>query len=102
MVSVHTVGRVVFSCLVAGGIALHGAAQDAADRTPTVAEPTHDTPLNRETFAQWRAYLSPGEQAESWRDIPWRASFWAGVMDAQKQRKPVLLWAMNGHPLGCT
>ena len=25
-----------------------------------------------------------------------------GVAAAQSQRRPLLLWAMNGHPLGCT
>jgi hypothetical protein len=27
---------------------------------------------------------------------------WDGVIAAQKQDMPILLWAMNGHPLACT
>ncbi len=44
----------------------------------------------------------PSGDELSWRAIPWRDSFAAGVLDADKADKPVLLWAMNGHPLGCT
>jgi hypothetical protein len=37
-----------------------------------------------------------------WDQIAWRATYWDGVVDAQKADKPILLWAMNGHALGCT
>lgn len=63
---------------------------------PTAAE------LSPETFDHWRQYLRPTEEEMRWTEIPWRASFWQGVIDAQEQRKPVLLWVMNGHPMGCT
>ena len=58
--------------------------------------------LSPETFARWRDYVRPSDDERSWQEIPWRTSFWRGVLDAQRERKPVLLWAMNGHPLGCT
>ena len=88
--------------MIAAGLAASAWLVGVAVGQESSDEPTHDTPLNHETFAQWRSYLSPAERDTKWRSIPWRESFWAGVMDAQKQRKPVLLWAMNGHPLGCT
>jgi hypothetical protein len=34
--------------------------------------------------------------------VHWLPTFWDGVIAAQKQEKPILLWAMNGHPLACT
>jgi hypothetical protein len=34
--------------------------------------------------------------------VPWLASFAEGVRAADAARKPLLLWIMNGHPLGCT
>jgi hypothetical protein len=37
-----------------------------------------------------------------WTAIPWRAALWDAVVDAHGLRKPILLWAMNGHPLACT
>ncbi|MCA8972528.1 MAG: hypothetical protein KDC95_22255 [Planctomycetes bacterium] len=45
-------------------------------------------------------YLRPAPRAE--QDIDWRATFGAAVREASQRKKPVLLWAMNGHPLGCT
>ena len=38
----------------------------------------------------------------TWRTIPWKTS----VLDAQAaaalEDKPIFIWAMDGHPLGCT
>lgn len=34
--------------------------------------------------------------------IPWRATFREGVLAADASDRPVLVWAMNGHPLGLT
>ena len=34
--------------------------------------------------------------------VNWLPTFWDGVIAAQKQDMPILLWAMNGHPLACT
>ncbi|NNF41754.1 MAG: hypothetical protein HKO59_13145 [Phycisphaerales bacterium] len=51
---------------------------------------------------EWLGFITPSPAETAWREIPWRASFWQGVVDAQIEGKPVLLWAMNGHPMGCT
>ena len=37
-----------------------------------------------------------------WQQVDWEPSLWAGVVEAHKQKKPVMLWTMNGHPLGHT
>ena len=58
--------------------------------------------LTAATFDHWREYIHPNAEELRWQAIPWRASFWQGVVDAQRVHKPVLLWAMNGHPMGCT
>ena len=47
-------------------------------------------------------HVVPQESELRWRSIPWRASLWEGVVEAHGAKKPVLLWAMNGHPLACT
>ncbi|MCC6405867.1 MAG: hypothetical protein IT453_01785 [Planctomycetes bacterium] len=54
------------------------------------------------TLAEWRARIAPAENEREWSSIGWRASFWAAVEEANAAEKPILLWAMNGHPLGCT
>lgn len=47
------------------------------------------------------AFLRPDDSA-AWRSIGWRADLASAVLEASKARRPILLWAMNGHPLGCT
>ncbi|MAI71008.1 MAG: hypothetical protein CMM01_08875 [Rhodopirellula sp.] len=47
------------------------------------------------------AELQPGEDA-IWRTIPWKLSVLEARSAAFKQDKPIFIWAMDGHPLGCT
>lgn len=58
--------------------------------------------LNESTFEQWRDRILPGAEEMSYSKIAWRTSFWEAVIEAQEREKPILLWTMNGHPLGCT
>lgn len=58
--------------------------------------------LTEKSYARWRAYLLPSKDELRWTEIGWRASFRAGVLEGAATGKPVLLWTMNGHPLGCT
>ena len=67
--------------------------------SPALAE---DPVLSPETLTRWRHYLSPTKEEWAFREIPWRATFSGAVREARENRMPVLLWAMNGHPLGCT
>ena len=39
---------------------------------------------------------------EPWRTIPWKISLLAGQKAAVESKKPIFIWAMDGHPLGCT
>lgn len=34
--------------------------------------------------------------------VPWRPTFRDAALEADDRDRPILLWAMNGHPLGCT
>ena len=54
------------------------------------------------SFDGWHELVFPSKDELAWQSIPWRASFWEAVVEADRQRRPVVLWAMNGHPLGCT
>jgi hypothetical protein len=49
-----------------------------------------------------RDFILPSKAESSWKSIPWRSTLWEGVVDAQEEDKPILFWAMNGHPLACT
>ena len=63
---------------------------------------TGNAPLTESSLASWTEYLQPSQGEERWREIPWVGTLWEGVNAAQAEKKPLLLWAMNGHPLGCT
>jgi hypothetical protein len=39
---------------------------------------------------------------DAWRTIPWETSLLAAQRAAVEQAKPLFIWAMDGHPLGCT
>ncbi len=58
--------------------------------------------LERHDLSYWRERILPAESELAWLKIPWRPSFAEGMIDARAQGRPLLLWAMNGHPLGCT
>jgi len=58
--------------------------------------------LTDKTYDSIKAHVLPKPAELKWTNIPWRTTYWEGVIDAQKADKPILLWAMNGHALGCT
>jgi len=60
------------------------------------------TELNDATFARWGDWIRPKPTEVCFETVNWLPAFWDGVIAAQKQDKPILLWAMNGHPLACT
>ena len=61
-----------------------------------------ELPLTEETYFAWRDHILPAETDLGWQRIPWLTTFQAGILDANERDLPLLLWTMNGHPLGCT
>ena len=57
--------------------------------------------LTTAEFEQLHAALQPVADAP-WRTIPWQVSLLDARQDAARQKKPIFIWAMDGHPLGCT
>ncbi len=57
--------------------------------------------LTEERCTELIAELQPGKDA-IWRSIPWKLSVLEARAAAFKQDKPIFIWAMDGHPLGCT
>lgn len=58
--------------------------------------------LSEHNYKMWRDYIKPSKKELAWNIIPWRSSFLEGINHAKTEEKPLLLWVMNGHPLGCT
>jgi hypothetical protein len=57
--------------------------------------------LTEQRFHQLHKQLQPAAD-ELWRTIPWRTSLLAAQQRAIAEKKPIFIWAMDGHPLGCT
>ena len=51
-------------------------------------------------FRQLHKELLPGD--EPWLTIPWKIALLNAQQTAAKEDKPIFIWAMDGHPLGCT
>lgn len=58
--------------------------------------------LEAAEFAALHARVLPGEEDAQWLQIPWETDLLAARERAARERKPLLLWVMDGHPLGCT
>jgi len=58
-------------------------------------------PADPEEFARFHAAIKPRPEERRWAQIPWEVDLWAARRQALELEKPILLWAMNGHPLGC-
>jgi len=67
--------------------------------TPVV-EPATPAVTVENVSALERLIAPPAEEMR-YASIGWRQTLWDAAKEAQKVDKPILLWAMNGHPLGC-
>ena len=65
---------------------------------PAAAEEERATPDVARVLAQ----VLPDKRDLAWTRVPWRATLWDAVIEAHEKKKPILLWAMNGHALACT
>ncbi len=57
--------------------------------------------LDEAAFQKLHRELQPNPKA-TWRTIPWKTSVLAAQAEAARTGKPIFIWAMDGHPLGCT
>ena len=63
---------------------------------------TVDIDLNPDNYASWRDHILPAKDELAFFEIAWEMTFKDGILRGNESDKPILLWAMNGHPLGCT
>jgi hypothetical protein len=64
-----------------------------------VADPLTIPPGQFETI---RALIKPHAGEDQWTEIPWLTNLSEARKKAAAEGKPILLWEMDGHPLGCT
>ena len=58
--------------------------------------------LSDSNYGAWRDHILPAKSELGYDKIPWLLTFKDGILEADKLQRPLLLWTMNGHPLGCT
>ena len=56
--------------------------------------------LSDATYSKLRDYILPKADELAFEKIPWKFNFWDGVIAAQREDKPILLYMMTGHPCG--
>ncbi len=57
--------------------------------------------LSEAEFQRLHRELQPAPD-ELWRSIPWKIELLDAQATAARDKKPIFIWAMDGHPLGCT
>ena len=87
-------------CVIAAGL---GQTPDSLAQVTGEAEAIQaDIELTDENYAAWRDHILPNPHEMAWEQIPWLTTFKDGIIASAAADKPLLLWTMNGHPLGCT
>lgn len=84
------------SCVVAGVLWSTASVVAQPARLPAGFEVT------AENFDAWCAAIRPSASDAAFRSIPWRLDLGNALETALVEQRPVLLWLMDGHPLGPT
>jgi len=58
--------------------------------------------LTDQSYGEWLTFIRPREDELGWREIRWHKSLSEAAKEARQLQRPILLWAMNGHPCGET
>ena len=59
-------------------------------------------PIRPDQLVKLQSLIKPQLGEEKWQEIPWLANLWEARIKAAAEGKPILLWEMDGNPLGCT
>ena len=78
--------------LLAFGLACFALTPLRAQEAPT---------LTPEKLDALRQVIKPKDGEDKWKEIPWTANLWDARKRAAAEAKPILLWEMDGNPLGC-
>lgn len=72
----------------------------AAARAGETAPPFTVASLPDSELQRLHRSVAPGK--ERWAEIPWETDLAAARARAAREGRPLLMWIMDGHPLGCT
>jgi len=67
------------------------------------ARAQEDAPaLDEKNLKGWLEFILPNGEEAKWERLGWRPELGAAAAEAKALQRPILLWAMNGHPCGLT
>lgn len=99
----NTPDRSTLSAAAAGLTILFCGCASPGNSRPTSNDfPTSEVQITEAEFDQWRDLISPTSDELAFARIAWSPSLGEGLERASVEQKPLLLWMMNGHPLGRT
>lgn len=58
--------------------------------------------LTNDNLGEWIDFIRPSTEELGWRAVRWHRRLAEAAEEAEKLNRPILLWAMNGHPCGET
>jgi hypothetical protein len=61
-----------------------------------------DEAIGEQEINRLKTLIQPDADEDRWAQVPWLVSLWEARVKAAAEGKPILLWEMDGHPLGCT
>ncbi len=79
-----------------------GCASSGSTRPAAGEFPSSEVELREADLDKWRDLISPTSDELAFERIAWSPSLGEGFERASVEKKPLLLWMMNGHPLGRT
>jgi hypothetical protein len=58
--------------------------------------------LDEKSYKGWVDFIRATPDELRWEKLAWRTDLGAAAQEAKALQRPILLWAMNGHPCGLT
>ena len=84
-----------FGVVLSLGLLPAGVGQETPPRWPAPK-------LTDGNYSRWLTFIRPTEQEFRWRKVRWQKALSEAAAEARRLERPILLWAMNGHPCGET
>jgi hypothetical protein len=63
---------------------------------------TSQAEVTKAQFDQLFGLCLPPKAESGWLELGWEIDLWKARERAAAEGKPIFLWEMDGHPLGCT
>jgi hypothetical protein len=48
-----------------------------------------------------KTLIKPRAEETKWEEIPWLVDLWDARKKSAQEGKPIMLWEMDGNPMGC-